>query len=761
MAKNIEKHSFLTNEQLKISNFELGTAYVLGCAASGKSTTIVYRIKAIIDKKLAVPEKILICSYSQNLAIKMHNSLEILNIKTALCKIIQTIGYEIIQMAYDKQYIPYSILSNVDFYKLNKNLLSKSIAQFAEQNEIQTNLLNIDIEELDTQISIWKKNLVYHNKKDKIYVKSVLKIIKQAEHIDKRFIEIYKIYNDLCEQEKIITYDDILLKSWEILIEHKDILEEFQGKYDYIMVDDFQDMSLAQYKILELLTHKHKNLMIFGDDDQNVYEFQGLSSDFLANFSSLRKAKKFILSENLRTPAPQALFANLFIKKNKSRLKKPLCVAKDFNGEIKLTTYASSYEEAKGVINEIESLAKNSINLDDIVILIRNYSQLIFFEDVLINRKIPYDLLQEKHFYQRDELVTLFKYLAWAFYEIDVQKNGFPNDETFKKRYIERFREIINTPQRNISERVINEMCNRINKNSHSITNLLSKKNTSSTNDFLSIILGLMKKINKKEKVSNILEWLVDKINYKEHLLLSNGIQEIGVSKLQAVELLISLASNKQTKGFLDYLIKISKISTKKDERSIKIMTIAQAKGLEWDYVFMPNLNNGMFPCCTNDFLINKFIGFATYKEFERRLFYIAITRAKQNIYMSFNKNQDESPLLIEFDLENLLIQYNYLNKSLENLETRFTKNDMIVIIYNTALFNLEHYFLNNKIFTKVQQSKMKKALLNIEKDIKELKNNSNSLKIKNKSNKILSYKYNSILFIQGMKLIKKILDKL
>ncbi len=756
METNIPQKGTLSKEQIKIVNHKTGPAHLLACAGSGKTTILADRANQLVKKDKVLPESILILLGNQELAVKMHDSLNEMGVQNVNCEIFHSLGYAIIQEAYNRKHISYGI-DNTDFEKIHKYILSKSIEQFIEMKKVTLNSLNIDFEELENQLSVWKGNLFYPERKKGAYHKKVLKDITQAKYYNNDYVEIYKIYDKIATEEKLITYDYILSMSWEVLMSYPDVLEFFQNKYEFVMVDDFQNINKVEYLLINLLVDKHKNVLVVGDDDQHLYEQKGTAHDFLYKFEKDYKSRKYMLSENFRSSIKSLMFANTLIANNRARHKKTSSLTKGFTGQANVKSYPSVKDEAIGIINEIEALARKGQKLSSIAILLRNFSQAIFLEVSLISRKIPFSLSGNKPFYQRDEIVVLLKYLAWVNDEINIKENGFPKDDLLKKRYIDRFKYIVNVPTRHFQTHAIDDICNKSIKNSLLISDLVAKKQTVSSNKFLDIIFGLMKRIKKNELPYNLLKWLIDEMNYKEHILFTTGIREKGLSKLKSIESFLEFTKKFKTiEELLDCIITESK-HEQSDNDSIKIMTIQQAQGLEWESVFIPSLNKGVFPYGTEDSTMDSVIGLTANREEERRLLYIGITRASDRLYLSFDGNKDISPFITEIAPDFIVDRCDLLERVINKLNTRFSKNDMINIIDNIVLLNLDYYFSNRAIFQKLEIDKIKKSLEKIKDSIEELQKQKKS---NNSLDENLLKKFNSPSFNKGIKIIKRLLLK-
>lgn len=690
----------LTDEQQAVVAHDFGPALVFAVAGAGKTTSMVHRIARLVNERIVPAHRILATSFNRANVDELKVDLAQMSIAgTVNCRTLHSLGFTLIRAAVRKGYVERSWLDGNNFDKYGNALIMRTIIALSREEEIDSSQLDLDREELENQISIWKNNLVYPDLKKSGLPPEAKKLATQAKHENSLYVRAYQIYEEERKREHWITFDDMLMTGWELLVTFPDLCEEVQNSYDMVLVDEFQDLNLSQYEMLSMIVAKHKNYMAIGDDDQCIYEWRGASPRFILGFEKEFAAKVYTISDNFRCTAQQTMLANSVISCNKSRYDKLLNLTRGFGGNTLIKQYDTDGGMARHTVDEIISLLQSGTDVNDIVILIRLYSQTAFLEAELIEHNVSYDVVGNAPFYERHELSVLFKYLAWAMQEAEIKQNGYPYDARQRDKYIDRFKSIINTPRRYVSNAVIGDICNQSMGTGRSILDILNERAGDFKHGtkhkifaFLKISRVLIKRVSGDDSASAVLSWLIKEIEYEKHLLDVSGVRETGMTKVQTVEVLKNLAKGKgSSREFLNHIVHMSMARKQAQGSTLKIMTMYRAKGLEWSHVFIPGVNMGLMPFGMNYGDLKQKETQAEL-EAERRLFYVGMTRSKQNLYLYHSKEQPVSSFLTEVAADRVLDNCSQIAGWL-NGTAQMGPNELIDLAMKVNVFSLKRYF--------------------------------------------------------------------
>ena len=431
--------------------------------------------------------------------------------------------------------------------------------------------------------------------------------------------EIYNIYLEKMLKNNSIDFDDLLVMPVNLFINHKEILEHYQEKYKYILIDEYQDTNPVQYKLTSLLARKHKNIFVVGDMNQSIYAFRQADYRNILNFENDYKDCKLIkLEENYRSTNNILNAANSMIKNNKERKDLKLWSKKGEGIKIKYMRAYDEKHEITLVINEIEQLLKEGYKKEKIGILYRTNAQSRVVEEMFLSKGIPYKVVGSYYFYNRKEIKDLISYLRLIYNT---------SDEISLRR-------IINVPKRGIGESALKTLeLNSKNNNISMFDSLSTKKEI----EFKNIILELIKD-SEETTLTDLIDKVLEKTGIKKELEDDKSLEnEIIIDNLMEFKsITASFEERTGTVNLEDFLEEISLISDisnhKEDNDEITLMTIHSAKGLEFDVVFIIGMEEGIFPH-TLSLMENNI-------EEERRLCYVAITRAKERLYITNAKRR-------------------------------------------------------------------------------------------------------------------------
>ncbi len=447
-----------------------------------------------------------------------------------------------------------------------------------------------------------------------------------ADFRESKMAELYREYQKRLRTSNALDFDDIIMQTVLLLQKDGEALDYCQNRFKYVCVDEYQDTNHAQFVLTSLISEKHGNLMVVGDDDQSIYRFRGADIENILNFDrEMSDAKVIKLEQNYRSTKAILDAANSIIANNKNRHGKSLWTKKDGGSPVSLRRLETQNDEAKYIVDKVLELRKEGRSLNDFAVLYRLNALSNNIESLLARSGIPYRVLGGLRFYERKEIKDILAYLC-------VINN--PADNV-------RLQRIINEPKRKIGASTIaavselagiyNESMFSIMQNVHLYPAL--SKSAPKLSEFASLIMGL-RDIAKSEPLDVLIDKVLDLTGYRA--MLKEASEEEGETRLENVSELISnavefMATREDTSlnAFLEEVALVADIDNyDPDAEAVVLMTVHSAKGLEFPVVFLPALEEGIFPSqqsFLNDFELEE----------ERRLAYVAVTRAKERLFLT------------------------------------------------------------------------------------------------------------------------------
>ena len=428
-------------------------------------------------------------------------------------------------------------------------------------------------------------------------------------------LEVYKKYDEVLYENNSLDFDDLLILPIKLFEKRNDILEKYQDEFKYILIDEYQDTNEAQYKLTKLLSNKYKNICCVGDIDQAIYGFRGANYKNILHFEKDYLNTKIIyLEENYRSTTNILNTANSVIKNNKNRKEKNLFSNLGEGEKVKYFRASTGIGEVSFVIDKIKELRKNNVSLSDMVILYRTNAQSRTFEDGLLKSNIPYKIVGGVNFYSRLEIKNLLAYLRLIHNEMD--------DVSLER--------IINVPKRGIGNKTIAGIM----ENSKNLGCSMYQAITSGKELSFKLLIEELKQKKDTMPLTDFIDLVLDKSGIKDEYIKEHTLE--ADVRLENLEEFKSVArAFEEENGVIsleDFLLNISLISDNTEikdvEEAISLMTIHAVKGLEFDYVFLVGMEERLFPhanCLDNPEEIEE----------ERRLCYVAITRAKKELFIT------------------------------------------------------------------------------------------------------------------------------
>ena len=591
-----------------------GPLLIVAGAGSGKTKVLTARIANIIKEKKAFPNQILSVTFTNKAAKEMQN------------RVSKLLGSSAVGLSWLGTF--HSICAKIlrrhaSAVNLNSNF---TIIDTDDQVRLMKNICkaeNIDIKQIAPKyilaiIDRWKNKGYYPNE-----VK-----INQKDIYEKTILPIYKIYQQKLIELNSCDFGDLILHVVKILEKNSDIRNIYSKNFKYILVDEYQDTNFIQSKWLKLLSEKNENICCVGDDDQSIYSWRGAEIKNFLEFDQIYKNTKIIrLEENYRSSQNILSVASNLISNNQNRVGKTLKATMDDGELVKLNCFRNGKDEAVGISDEIEKIKKN-ISYNNVAILVRAIFQTREFEERFLKIGIPYRIVGGTKFYERAEIKDCVAYLRLIYQSKD--------DLAFER--------IVNNPKRSIGDsslKLIHEYSkqNKINLESSSRKmieeNLIKPKTKIGLISFLDLINKWRNDLNNKQLSHvKLLQIVLDESGYSS--MLKNKKDVENENRLENIkELLNAMKEFDNLESFLEHVSLATSIDQEWDGEKINMMTMHAAKGLEFETVFLPGWEEGLFPHQKS--IEEK--GQSGLEE-ERRLAYVGLTRAKKKVYISFSMNR-------------------------------------------------------------------------------------------------------------------------
>ena len=657
----------LNDKQKEAVLHKEGPCLVLAGAGSGKTKVLTTRIAYLIEE--GIPSyNVLAITFTNKAAKEMKERLELLvPDNNAFVGTFHSFGVRIIRenaplLGLDRTF---SILDSDDVLSIIKKIL--------KEDGLDPKIYNPSY--IRNKISTIKNDMLTSYEIDKLF----------NTPPDQIAVNVYYKYQDILKKNNSVDFDDLLLLPVQLFTEHKDVLESYQDKYKYILIDEYQDTNEVQYKLSKLLAKKYQNIFIVGDPDQSIYMFRGANFRNILNFEKdYKNATVIPLEENYRSTNSILETANSVIKNNVERKEKTLWSNKGEGCKIKYLRAYDDKHEIQLVIDEIKKLIDEGLDKKEISVLYRTNAQSRLVEEMFMKNNIPYRVVGSYYFYSRKEIKDLMCYLRL------ILNN---NDEISLRR-------VINVPKRGIGEATISRLEQEAKENNISMFEAISKGKEL---QFKELILELTKD-SKDLSLTELVEDVLDKTGMRREYEQEDNLEnELRLDNLEEFKS-ISVAFEERTGSVSleDFLTEISLIADMSDHReetdSVTLMTVHSAKGLEFNTVFLIGMEDGIFPHQ------NSFLDPGGLEE-ERRLCYVGITRAKERLYISNAKRRtlygrevvnpvsrfikEMNPEFLEIENEKMQPEEKINKKDLynHNLDVEFKSGDVIMhLIYGRGV---------------------------------------------------------------------------
>ncbi len=607
----------LNDIQLNAVKDTNGAQLILAGAGSGKTRVVTTKIAYLIEEESVNPQEILAFTFTNKAAKEMKDRVAIL-----------------LNTNVDRMWIGtfHSICVRILRRDLNLVGYTKNFTIFDTTD--QKTLIKECLKELNIDSKIYTPNYIQGRisslKNEGIKASEFEKFAYSP--MDKTILELYRLYEEKLQNNNAFDFDDLIIKVIELLNSDSLVRKYYQHRFRYVFVDEYQDTNNIQYELIKILSNYHNNICAVGDADQSIYKWRGANINNILNFEKdFDNSKRVILSQNYRSTKNILNSANAVISNNNERIKKDLWTSNEDGNLPTLFEAQSGTEEAYYVVDEINKLINLGKSLNEIAILYRSNSLSRAFEEQLIKNNIKYKVIGGIKFYDRAEIKDILAYLRLIVNT---------NDDISLRR-------IINSPKRGIGDVTVDKLNEISLKENTSLYNSLNFLETYSNmfdqrafkklESFKNLIDNLILKSNNMN-IFELVEFLLDRVEYINLLEKQNTIE--AKSKIENIQEFlgsIKLYEEDDSEATLaDFISGISLLSdvdkTEELSEAVSLLTVHSAKGLEFENVFLVALEEGIFP--------------SSYAEEdedlqeERRLMYVAITRAKENLNMSYAKTR-------------------------------------------------------------------------------------------------------------------------
>ena len=599
-----------------------GAVLILAGAGSGKTRVLTTRIGYLMEEKNVKAENILAITFTNKAANEMRERVEEtlegtdtkeMWITTFHSCCVRILRKSINKIGYNRSFVIYD---SPDQITLIKDCMRE---------------LNISDKAFDPKYVL----SCISNAKDKLYSPKKYMKLNEGDISKTKIGEIYALYQDRLKRNSALDFDDLIMKTVELFNECLDVLDFYRNKFRYIMVDEYQDTSKAQYELIKLLAKQHQNICVVGDDDQSIYGWRGADIRNILEFERDYDNVKIVkLEQNYRSTQVILDAANHVIANNTERKRKRLWSDKKEGQLIKIQLAENEIEEGDFISNTINYMRRyEDRQYKDFAVLYRANAQARSVEDALNRAGIPYNIYGGIKFYERKEIKDIIAYLR-------VIQN--PQDDISLKR-------IINVPRRGIGLRTIEKIEDRASLKEESIYSVLidiednsdiSRKARASISEFVDL-MSTLRSFTEVYTVSQVIEKVLDVTGYKDELLKEKNNE--GEDRLENLQELISVAlefeSQSEDKSLETFLTNIAlnaePDSEEETEDRVSLMTIHSSKGLEFPVVFLAGMEERIFPIAR---------AIQSMKdsdiEEERRLCYVGITRAKEELFLTLTRKR-------------------------------------------------------------------------------------------------------------------------
>ena len=589
----------LNDKQKEAVLYNDGPLLIIAGAGAGKTKTLTTKIAYLIEHEHISPYSILAITFTNKAAKEMKDRLFLTvgnDVKKLTVSTFHSFGLKLLRenyerLGYDKNFV---IMDSDD----SLTVVKKIIKDMGYDPKIY------NPKAIRNKISSCKNEMISPQMYERYAVSDYEKVIQ----------EVYSKYQDKLKRNNSVDFDDLLLLPIELFKKNQDLLEKYQDLYRYILIDEYQDTNEAQYILTKLLSDKYRNITCVGDDSQSIYSFRGANYKNILNFEKdYKDAKIILLEQNYRYTSNILDAANAVIKNNKQRKDKKLWTSRGIGEKIKYYRAYNEKDEANYVVNKINELVNKGVEYKDIAVLYRTNAQSRVMEEEMLKENLPYRVVGSFYFYPRKEIKDLIAYLRLI--------HNYKDNVSLLR--------VINTPKRGIGLKTIENLTQIADDNEISIYEAIS---SGKELEFKNLIERL-REVSENLTLTELIDKVLDASGMRQELESEDSLEaEVRLENLEEFKSITKAFEEQEGSVSLEeFLLEISLVSDveeyKDDPNRISLMTVHSVKGLEFNYVFVIGLEEGIFPH------MNSLMESSDVEE-ERRLMYVAITRAKDDLHL-------------------------------------------------------------------------------------------------------------------------------
>ncbi|WP_294146374.1 ATP-dependent helicase [uncultured Clostridium sp.] len=611
----MNKYELLNPMQQEAVYHTDGPLLVLAGAGSGKTRVLTHRIAYLIEEKKVNPWNIMAITFTNKAAAEMRERVD-----------------KIVGFGSESIWVSTFHSSCVRILRRHIEYLGYSTNFTIYDGDDQKTLMKQIFKKLDVDTKQFKERAVLSkisSAKDDMITPEEFELNAGGDFREKKVAQIYKEYQKELKKNNALDFDDLIVKTVELFQNAPEVLDYYQERFRYIMVDEYQDTNMVQFKLVDLLAAKYRNICVVGDDDQSIYKFRGANIENILSFEKAFPGAKVIkLEQNYRSTQNILNAANEVIRNNRGRKDKTLWTANDEGNQVRFLQFDTAYEEAEAIVKDIRREKEDSgCEYSDFAVLYRTNAQSRLLEEKCILYSIPYRLVGGVNFYQRKEIKDILCYLKTI-------SNG--QDDLAVQR-------IVNVPKRGVGATSIGKVTMFASANGMSFYDALLRVKGIPTMGKAADKIGVFTEQIEDFKarmpemtIQELIEEILENTGYKKELEAEGEIES--ETRLQNIEELINKAVSYSENaeeptldGFLEEVALVADVDNMDEsENRIILMTLHSAKGLEFPYVYLSGLEDGLFPSSMSIMSDDK-----DAVEEERRLCYVGITRAREKLTLT------------------------------------------------------------------------------------------------------------------------------
>ncbi len=683
----------LTRQQLAVVRHDEGPALVFAVAGAGKTTAMVHRIARLVADGVFPPEQILATTFARKNAQDLRLSLA----PWPACgpvrvATLHALGRRLIQRASRQGLLPGVRLDDQE--ETEQSILTVAVARARAQSvPYKADLETLDRADFLSYVTACKGELAYPDVDAVDLPAAARRLVRAAPPVPgplAYYVDLYARYEAVRRERGLITFPDMLLTGWEVLVRFPEIAAAAQAQFRCVLVDEFQDVNRAQAELLDIITRPDRHYMAIGDDDQTIYEWRGARPDFILGFAERYRARTYFISENFRCPAGPLVLANAVIAHNRRREPKRLRLTQGFAGTTALHVCQDTRGQAAALLDHIRRHAAAGASLDDLAVLVRLNAQTPPIEQALIRAGLPFRVSQP--FYERLEIRTLVDYarLAWLERRL-VAGDAAPAQ---LKAFRPAWETICNRPVRYVSRAIRDGVREFVVRHQRPLAEVLRALSVEAGSErvagYLETLADDITWLSKQleRPAAEVLEALERRLQYEQFLRDTSGFAQTGEGRAAGVSAFIDFARDQGT--LLSFMTMLRDLARARvglataGQPAVTLATIHQAKGREWPVVLLPQCNQGLLPFVhERDFNLEE----------ERRLFYVALTRSRAHLHLFVTGDRPFSQFLAEAQAAEAMRAVAAMARALARPPADWSAHDALALVRHVPAFDLGSYF--------------------------------------------------------------------